>query len=94
MTEAKRKALGIIALGIAIEVVGFGLNALLGAASPRLAQMFSLLITFGAAAFVWGCIVLARAKGHPWYVGLLGLLSCLGLAVLWFAVQDKPAGGS
>ena len=49
---------------------------------------------FGALFFVYGCIQLAKAKGQPWLVGLLGFLSCLGLAVLWFVVPDKRHGHS
>lgn len=85
----KKTALGALWLGFAVSAVGFALNAVLGAVSPRLAQAFALLIVFGNVIFVLGCINLARAKGQPWYVGLLGLLSCLGLAVLWFVVPDK-----
>ncbi len=85
----KKTAVGGIGVGLAISLVGFVLNAFLGMLSPRLAQGFSLLIVFGNVIFVLGCINLARAKGQPWYFGLLGLLSCLGLAVLWFVVPDK-----
>ncbi len=85
----KKTALGALGLGLAVSVVGFVLNAVLGALSARLAQAFALLIVFGNAIFVLGCINLARAKGQPWYLGLLGLLSCVGLAVLWFLVPDK-----
>lgn len=85
----KKTAVSALGLGLAVAAVGFVLNAVLGSVSPRLAQAFALLITFGNVIFVVGCINLARAKGQPWYFGLLGLLSCLGLAVLWFLVPDK-----
>ena len=85
----KKTALSALWLGFAISLAGFVVNAVLGGLSPRLAQGFSLLIVFGNVIFVLGCINLARAKGQPWYFGLLGLLSCLGLAVLWFVVPDK-----
>jgi hypothetical protein len=49
----------------------------------------SLATSFGAAIFTVGCIQVARAKGQPWWLGLLGILNCVGLAVLWFAVPDK-----
>jgi hypothetical protein len=38
-----------------------------------------------------GCIQLARAKGQPWFFGLLGLLSVVGAGVLWFVVPDKKS---
>ncbi|MBK7584401.1 MAG: hypothetical protein IPI67_29875 [Myxococcales bacterium] len=85
----KKTALSGMWLGFIIALAGFALNAVLGGVSPRLAQGFALLITFGNVIFVLGCINFARAKGQPWYVGLLGLLSCVGLAVLWFLVPDK-----
>ena len=44
-----------------------------------------VILTF---AWFWGCIALARAKDRPWYLGLLGLFSFLGVAVLWYAVPD------
>ncbi len=49
----------------------------------------SLATTFGVAIFIYGCIQIAKAKGQPWFYGLLGLMSCLGLGVLWFVVPDK-----
>lgn len=49
----------------------------------------ALATSFGFAMFLFGCIHIAKAKGQPWFYGLLGLFSCLGLAVLWFAVPDK-----
>jgi hypothetical protein len=85
----KKTALSALWLGFSIAVLGFVINAVLGGLSPRLAQAFSLMIVFGNVIFLLGCINLARAKGQPWYFGLLGLLSCVGLAVLWFLVPDK-----
>ena len=52
----------------------------------------SLATSFGAAIFTVGCIQIAKAKGQPWWVGLLGFFNCLGLAILWFAVPDKHRG--
>lgn len=88
MTPQKKNALMVISAGLAFAIVAFALNAVVAPSGGRLAQMFSLAIVFGNAIFVYGCILLARAKGRPWYFGLLGLLSCLGLAILWFAVGD------
>jgi Na+/melibiose symporter-like transporter len=90
MTPEKKKALTIIAAGIAFSLVAFLINAVLGP-GPRLAQMLSLAISFGGVIVVIGCIMLARAKGRPWFFGLLGLFSCLGVAVLWFLVPDQKA---
>jgi uncharacterized membrane protein HdeD (DUF308 family) len=86
MNEAKKAAVMVIALGLAMQVVGFVLNAVL--ASPTLAHSFALLISFGGAIVVFGCFRLARAKRRSWLFGLLGLLSVLGAAIVWF-VPDK-----
>lgn len=86
----QRAALQLAAAGITGQVVGFVANtATLGLESPRLAGVFALMITFGAAIAVLGGIRLAIAKGHPWYVGLLGLLSVVGIAALWLVVPDR-----
>lgn len=87
--QLKKTALGALWVGFLFSLVAFLLNAVLGGLSPRLAQVFSLAIVFGNVIFLLGCINLARAKGQPWYFGLLGLLSCVGLAILWFVVPDK-----
>lgn len=93
MTPDKQKALRLIASGFAFSLVAFVANAAL-APGPRVAQMMSLGIVFGMTIFVLGCAQLARAKGRPWYFGALGLLSLLGLAILWYAVPDAPTSRS
>jgi len=85
----KKTAVGGIVVGLSIALVGFVLNAVLGAISGRIAQAFALLIVFGNVIFLVGCINLARAKGQSGWLGLLGLLSCVGLAILWFVIPDK-----
>jgi hypothetical protein len=89
MSKEKKTALTVIFAGVAFGAVAFVLNAVLGMTSPRLAHAFALGIVFGNLVFVLGCIQLARAKGQPWFFGLLGLLSCIGLGILWFVVPDK-----
>lgn len=87
-TPGKQAAVSIVGVGLGFEVFGFVANAAL-APGPRLAQMFSLLIVGGVLITLAGCVQLARAKGQPWFFGLLGLLSFVGAAVLWFLVPDK-----
>lgn len=86
----KQAALSIVGVGLGFEIFGFVANAVL-APGPRLAQMFSLAIVAGVLITLAGCVQLARAKGQPWFFGLLGLLSFVGAAVLWFLVPDKKA---
>ena len=80
----------MIAAGFACSTVAFVLNAALSP-SAAFAHMLSLGITAGVLIVFGGSIALARAKGRPWYFGLLGLLSVFGVAILWFAVPDAPA---
>lgn len=87
--QLKKTAVSALWVGFGISVVGFLLNALIGSLSHRLAQPFAFLISIGNLIFLLGCINYARAKGQPWYVGLLGLCNVVGLAVLVFFVPDR-----
>jgi hypothetical protein len=89
MDDRRKKSLVFIGSGFGISVLAFVLNALVGGMSPRLAQSFALAISMGHAIVVLGCIQLAIEKGKPWYWGLLGVLSCLGVGILWFGVKDE-----
>ena len=68
--------------------VGFGvITQLIGRALAEQGDMFYLGVAIalaGFSLFIWGCAQYARGKGHsPWF-GALGLLSLLGLLVLFF----------
>jgi hypothetical protein len=89
MADKKKSAWTIIITGIVMASVFFLLNGLFASMHPRLPGMLSTGITFGNAIACWGCIRLAVAKGYPWYVGLLGLISCVGLVVVGFVLKDK-----
>lgn len=71
MTPEKRSAVTIVASGLAFSATAFLLNGLL-APGPRVAQALGFAIGMGGAIVLLGCIVLARAKGQPWYFGPLG----------------------
>jgi hypothetical protein len=89
VTPPKKAALQIIVVGVIFSVVAFVANGLLGDTNPRVARMFANAISLGNAIVVLGAIRLAIAKGHRWYVGLLGILNLVGVAILWFVVTDK-----
>ena len=91
MADRKKSAWTLIILGIAVASVFFLLNGLFASLHPRLPGMLSIGITLGNAIACWGCIRLAVAKGYAWYVGLFGLLSCVGLVVVGFVLKDKSA---
>jgi hypothetical protein len=95
MNERGKNSLVIIGSGLGVSVVAFVLNAVIGTISPRIAQACALGISMGHTIVVLGCIQLAVSKGKPWYFGLLGLCSCLGIGILWFLVKDEsPAAPS
>ena len=69
--------------------IGVGLGFLLQLGGRLLARMepqwttVGLVITIvGAIFFIWGCMNYALGKGHSKWLGLLGLLSCIGLLIL------------
>ena len=80
--------------GRTLAIVGIVMTAaapLAGALveSARIRGSASLLTTFGLIVLLVGCFQIARAKAQPWYVGLLGLLSFVGVLILWYVVPDR-----
>lgn len=86
----KKSGVTLVFVGVALTPIAPIAGALV--ASDTLRHVASLASSAAAAVFVFGCIRIAQAKGQPWFYGLLGLLSCLGLAILWFAIPDKNPG--
>lgn len=89
MADKKKSAWTLIIAGIGVASVFFLLNAILSSSHPRLPGMMSLGITAGNLVACVGCIRLAVAKGYPWYIGLFGVFSCIGLVVIGFVLKDK-----
>ena len=85
----KKTGLTCIVIGIGFSMLAPTAGALVENATIR--NMGSLAAAFGMLIFLFGCVQIAKAKGQPWYYGLIGLLSCIGLAVLWFVIPDKNA---
>jgi hypothetical protein len=87
--DAAMKKTGVtcIIIGIVVTAIAPTTGGLVESAAIR--RMGSLCAGLGTIVFLYGCVQIAKAKGQPWFYGLLGLLSCLGLAVLWFVVPDK-----
>lgn len=88
--ELRKSGLTIVALGLLFVPAGPITGGLVESAAVRHAG--ALATSFGVAAFTFGCIQLARAKGRPWWFGLLGLANLVGLAILWFVVADRAEG--
>lgn len=88
MDAALRKTgLTCIVVGIAFSALAPTVGGLVESAAVR--NMGALAAGFGTLIFLYGCVQIAKAKGQPWFYGLIGLLSCIGLAVLWFVIPDK-----
>jgi hypothetical protein len=72
--------------------VGIGfITQLIGRAIAEQDDMFLLGVAIafvGFSFFIWGCAQYARGKGHSPWLGPLGLLSLLGLIVL-FLLPDR-----
>ena len=79
MLEEKKNNTNIgVGLGIVTQIVGQVLQSQGGAMGT-----IGLVVSLGGLAlFVWGCFNYAEGKGYSPFLGLLGLLSCLGLIIL------------
>jgi hypothetical protein len=67
--------------------IGVGLGILLQLAGRLVARneasVFGHILTLvGFVLFIWGCTNYAAGKGHSKFLGLLGILSCIGLIIL------------
>ena len=82
LAEHKIKTNLGVGVGFILEVIGRFLSTnVAGAAAGRM--IFGvILVLIGASFFIWGCMNCAVGKGHSKWLGLLGLLSCIGLIIL------------
>ena len=87
LQEYKTKTNIGVGLGILIQICGRVLAGQEGdpAAMPFLG--LAVLIV-GLCVFIWGCMSYARAKGHHPAWGMFGLMSLIGLLVLYF-LKDR-----
>ena len=83
----KKTGVTLVVVGLVVASLAPITGGLVENAAIRRAG--SLAASIGGIVFVYGCIQIAKAKGQPWYYGLLGFLSCIGLAILWFVIPDK-----
>jgi hypothetical protein len=78
LAEYKSKTNIGIAIGLILEIVGNVIRMQM----PNLAMVGAIIALVGAVFFIWGCMNYAVGKGYSKFLGLLGLLSCIGLIVL------------
>ena len=73
-----------VGLGLILEIVG---RLVFGGSVVGL-----VLVIVGVILFIWGCMNYAVGKGHSKWLGLLGLLSCIGLIILIFLPDHHKEG--
>ena len=69
-----------VGVGIILQIAG----QVLASTSEAGAILGLVVVLVGAVFFIWGCMNYANGKGHSKWLGLLGLLSCIGLIILIF----------
>jgi len=78
LAEYKTKTNIGVAVGLVLEIVG----RVVIMEMPDLALVGAIITLIGVVFFIWGCMNYAAGKGYSKLLGLLGLLSCIGLIVL------------
>jgi hypothetical protein len=78
LPEYKTKTNIGVGIGILFQIVGRVVSSM----NDALALPGLLLMIVGLVFFIWGCMNYAQGKGYSMWLGLLGLLSCIGLVVL------------
>ena len=79
LPEYKTKTNIGIGLGILLQLLGRFVTR-----NEATALIGLILAIVGLVFFIWGCMNYAAGKGHSKWLGLLGLLSCIGLLILVF----------
>lgn len=70
-----------VGVGVGSQLVGGYLMETEGGSDVKVLVGMALFL-LGLVFFVWGCISYAAGKGQNKALGLLGLLSCVGLVIL------------
>lgn len=93
IAEYQKKSNIGVGAGFLAEVVGRGIQLVGGSnTSAALLVLGGVIALAGVVLFIWGCVNYCIGKGYSGWLGLLGLVSCLGLIVLIF-LPDKHKGG-
>ena len=92
LAQYRSKTFSFVIAGIVLQILG-GTFAKAGFLGWLVGGPIGLL---GSVLLIMGCCFFAKAKGYAWWVGLLGLLSCLGLVVLYLLPERQAwsAGSS
>jgi hypothetical protein len=84
--EQKAKAYAGIIFGFIVQAIGRGIANI----SYEGAVIGAIIGVGGVVLFVWGCMNFAEVKGHSKWLGLLGLLSCVGLLIMILIPEKRP----
>ncbi len=87
LAEKKRDTNIGVGIGFVLQLAGNILQAQGGA----MVTVGLMLLLVGLVIFVWGCMSYCEGKGHSKWLGLLGLLSIVGLLILVF-LPDRHKG--
>jgi len=88
LSEYKKTTNVGVGLGIVLQLLG---RAMLNGGDDA-TVLFGTLVTIGGLAlFIWGCGQYAKGKGHSAWFGLFGILSIIGLLVLFFLPDRHKA---
>ena len=80
IAEYKKNANIWLLIGFVIWFFGNMMRS--GGVGDSYIMLGNLVFVVGAGLFIYGCTLYAKAKGYNWAVGLLGILSLIGLIVL------------
>lgn len=91
VSEYKRRTNIGLGLGMLLQVIGGALY--LPAIDGSVSQLLGGLLALGGLGlFIWGCANFAQSKGQPAWLGILGLLTPVGLVIL-IMLPDRLHGG-
>lgn len=83
----KKNAISQLLLGLGLQLAGWLVAAFFPFEAIR--RGGPLLISAGTLVIIFSCISIAKAKGYAWFVGLLGLLGCVGFGIVWFLLPSR-----
>lgn len=82
LTDKKTNTNIGVGMGIVLQLVGRFLSTNVDPAATGRMILGLILVLAGTIFFIWGWVNYAAGKGQSKWLGLLGLLSCIGLIIL------------
>jgi hypothetical protein len=85
--QLRKESLNLLYVGLGLQLVGWVVAATFPIESIR--RGAPLMMSAGGVAIVFGAIRAAKAKGYPWFYGLIGVCGVLGFGLVWYVLKDK-----